>query len=598
MIQSIKKLIEILPPEERGRALYLIFLLILMAILEIIGIGSVMPFLTVISNPQIIHQNRWLAWAYNLFRFEDPQQFLFIAGFFALIIFLVKNAFELYLLWIQYRFIYRNNLKISVKLARSYFSMPYEFYLNSNTSNHRKNILSEVNIVVVKFLFPLLTLIAQILVAAFITILIFIVKPALAFVISAIMGVPYLIIYQLLKRKLSIFGLNRLEANKLRYKALDQSFGGIKDVKILGKESYFHNEFSRFQKLLTDNVRNIHIFNQLPKFLVESLVIGGLLVILLYMLNTGQNIIHIIPIIGLFAVSARRLMPAIRGIIVSMNTLRANKPAVDVLHSDFKHKKRFSKAVDINKKISDKLPFNNEIEIFNLSFSYEDRNDKAVNSINLKIKCKSAVAFVGPSGGGKTTLADLIMGLLEPQEGYIQVDGNTLNVHNIRSWCNNIGYVPQHIFLNDDTITRNIAYGLDKDEIDFSAVQNAARLAFLYDFVTTELPDGFETLIGEKGVRLSGGQRQRIGLARALYSNPEVLILDEATSSLDGITEANINKALNDLSGIKTLIIIAHRITTVKRCDNIYFIDKGKIIAEGTYKQLMQENKSFRAMAQ
>jgi len=598
MIKSIKKLIEILPSEERAKSVYLIFILIGMAILEIVGIGSVMPFLAVISNPQIIHQNKWLAWAYSLLNFENPQQFLFVTGFFALIVFLTKNAFELFMIWVQYRFIYRNNLKIAVKLAKSYFSMPYEFYLNTNTSNHRKNILSEVNIVVVKFLLPLLTLIAQILVAIFITALIFIVEPLLAFIISGIIGIPYLIIYQLLKRKLTILGLNRLEANKLRYKALDQSFGGIKDVKVLGKEAYFHKEFSRYQKLLTDNVRQIHIFNQIPRFLVESLVIGGLLVILLYMLNTGQNIRHIIPIFGLYAVSARRLMPAIRGVIVSLNTLRANEPAVDVLYNDFRNKERYSNAIQISNEISDKLPFKEEIKLCNMSYSYGRRTDKVIKNINLKIKCKSSVAFVGPSGGGKTTLADLIMGLLEPIDGYIKIDGNKLDKDNIRSWCRNIGYVPQQIFLNDDTVTRNIAYGIADNGIDFSAVENAAHLAFLSDFVERELPDGYETPIGEKGVRLSGGQRQRIGLARALYNNPEVLILDEATSSLDGITEANINKALNELSGKKTLIIIAHRITTVKGCDVIYFIDKGQLVAEGTYEKLMRENQKFRAMAQ
>ena len=233
-----------------------------------------------------------------------------------------------------------------------------------------------------------------------------------------------------------------------------------------------------------------------------------------------------------------------------------------------------------------------------MSYSYDNRSDKAANSINLKIKCKSSVAFVGPSGGGKTTLADLIMGLLEPQDGHIQIDGNKLSNHNIRNWCNNIGYVPQQIFLNDDTVTRNIAYGIADDKIDFTAVEKAAHLAFLQDFVLKELPDGFDTIIGEKGVRLSGGQRQRIGLARALYHNPEVLILDEATSNLDGITEANINKALNELSGKKTIVIIAHRITTVKKCDIIYFIDKGEIVAQGTYEKLMHENIKFRAMAQ
>jgi ABC-type multidrug transport system fused ATPase/permease subunit len=270
---------------------------------------------------------------------------------------------------------------------------------------------------------------------------------------------------------------------------------------------------------------------------------------------------------------------------------------VDVLYNDFRTKERYSDAIKISNEISDKLPFREEVKLCSMSYSYDRRSDRAIKNINLKIKCKSSVAFVGPSGGGKTTLADLIMGLLKPLDGYIQIDGNKLDRGNIRSWCNNIGYVPQQIFLNDDTVTRNIAYGVADDGIDFSAVENAAHLAFLHDFVEGELPDGYETPIGEKGVRLSGGQRQRIGLARALYNNPEVLILDEATSNLDGITEANINKALNELSGKKTIIIIAHRITTVKGCDIIYFIDKGRVVAEGTYAKLMKENQKFRAMA-
>jgi ABC-type multidrug transport system fused ATPase/permease subunit len=366
----------------------------------------------------------------------------------------------------------------------------------------------------------------------------------------------------------------------------------------LGKEAYFYNEFSRYQKLLTENISKIHIFNQLPRLLVETLAIGGLLIILLYILNTGENIRHIIPIFGLYAVSARRLMPAIRGIIVSANSLRANQPALDILYNDFKNKKRYFNADMFSDKISGKMPFGNEIKLCQLSFSYGDRSENAIEKIDLKIQCKSSIAFVGPSGGGKTTLADLIMGLLEPQEGFIQVDNLKITRGNIRQWCNNIGYVPQQIFLNDDTVTRNIAYGISDDEIDFAAIESAARLAYIHTFVMQDLPDGFDTVIGEKGVRLSGGQRQRIGLARALYHNPEVLILDEATSSLDGITEANINKALNELSGKKTLILIAHRITTVKKCDIIYFIEKGRLVAHGNYHELMKENPKFRAMAQ
>jgi ABC-type multidrug transport system fused ATPase/permease subunit len=291
-------------------------------------------------------------------------------------------------------------------------------------------------------------------------------------------------------------------------------------------------------------------------------------------------------------------MPAIRGIIVSLNTLRANQPALDVLYRDFKNKESYADTLVFSNRTVDKLPFKYEIKLCNMSYSYNQRSDKAIENINLEIKCKSSVAFVGPSGGGKTTLADLIMGLLEPNEGFIKIDGHKLTKDNIKNWCSNIGYVPQQIFLNDDTVTRNIAYGIADDEIDFKAVENAAHLSFLHNFVMDELLDEFNTVIGEKGVRLSGGQRQRIGLARALYHNPEVLILDEATSSLDGITEANINKALNDLSGKKTLIIIAHRITTVKRCDIIYFIEKGKIVAQGNYEKLMMENPKFRAMAQ
>ena len=597
MMRSLKHLVEILPSEERPKSLYLIFMLIVMAVLEVIGIGSIMPFLAVISNPQIIHENKWLAWAYSTLGFADTRRFLFVTGFFTLGIFLVKNGFNAWVVWVQYRFAYRNNYKLAVKLTRAYFSMPYDFFLDTNTSNHRKNILSEVNNVIAKFLIPLIALIAQALVALFIVALIVLVDPLLALMVTLILGVPYLIIYQLLKRTITTLGLKRLDANKFRYKALDQSFGGIKDVKILGKEAYFQKEFSKHQKILTDSVGKMHFFNEIPRFIVESLAIGGLLTILLYMLGRDQSMQQIIPVFGLYAVSARRLMPALRSVVSSMNSLRANQPALELLYGDFKGKEEYLEDSAKRRSGTRKLTLEKELELSDLSFSYSSQKDEVIHHIDLKIAANSAVALVGPSGGGKTTLADIIMGLLEPKTGCMQVDGKKIDAGNIAQWRQNIGYVPQQIYLNDDTVTRNVAYGIPDAEIDFERVKKATRLAAIYDFVVNELPEGFETAIGEKGIRLSGGQRQRIGLARALYNNPDVLILDEATSSLDGITEASISKALNQLAGKKTLIIIAHRITTVKRCDMIYFIDKGRIIDRGTYDELMNKSTQFQAMS-
>ena len=599
MLTAIKKLLALLSAREKIH-LYFIFIgLVCMAFIEMAGIASIMPFMAVVSNPDIIHTNQWLKAVYDFFEFQDTQNFLFFLGLIVLGMLLLSNGFKAMMSWLMLRF--DNNLHYSLarKLLAEYLNRPYSFFLNRNTADMGKNILTEARVVVSGVLSPGMQFLSSSLTALFILALLVIIDPLLAFTIAAVLGGTYAAIYSLARGKLTRIGQEQVMANLNKYKIAGEALSGIKDLKVLGREREFLKQFSIHAKKHACNNILAGVISQLPRYALESIAFGGILLIVLYFLGADQEITRMVPLLALYAFAGYRLLPALQQIFAGVSNVRFGLASLNVLYRDLiEEKSHPDPEYCLSKQnILPPLPFNSQLELSEICFQYPGANETALKNINLSIIPNTTVGLVGSTGSGKTTMVDLILGLLQPVSGKMLVDGNEINLDNLARWQCNLGYVPQHIFLCDDTVIKNIAFGVPDSDINMEDVLRSARIANLHEFVQTELPKGYETEIGERGIRLSGGQRQRIGIARALYRDPSVLIMDEATSALDGVTEKAVMEALHTLSGEKTIILIAHRLTTVKDCDMSYHLEHGRIINQGTYAELQKTSKWFHAVA-
>ena len=403
------------------------------------------------------------------------------------------------------------------------------------------------------------------------------------------LGIAYLLIFNLVKKYLSLAGKKRLKNNEKRFIAVSEAFGAIKEVKVGGLEEIYIKSFSIPAQLYAKTQAFSAVIAQLPRYILEAISFGGILLIILYMMMQTGNFYNSLPIISLYVFAGYRLIPALQKIYSSLTQLAFAGPSLEKLYSDLMNLNQYNKSMN-----EDILTFNKDITLSNITYNYPNASRRALENINLTIFAKSTSGFVGSTGCGKTTVVDIILGLLEPNKGTIKVDGKIIAEQNLRNWQSSIGYVPQQIYLSDDTIAANIAFGLESEYIDQNTIEKVSKIANLHEFVTNELPKQYQTIIGERGIRLSGGQRQRIGIARALYRNPKLLILDEATSALDNETEKLVIRAINNLSKDITIILIAHRLNTVKNCNIIFQLDKGKLKNKGTFEELINDDSQFR----
>jgi len=417
----------------------------------------------------------------------------------------------------------------------------------------------------------------------------------------ATIGLTYAMIYWKLRRYLERIGEKRIELNQKRFQISQEAFGGIKEVKAAGLESGYLSSFRKASVTYAKYKAHVGIISILPGFIIQIIAFGGMLIILMFLLITHKgSLLEVMPFMGMLAFSSVRLLPIISVVYQSLTKMKSGKPALDLLYKDMFEaipEDVGQSTVNIQSGVFP-TKFSNCLELNQVEYTYPKSQTPALKSVNLKIEANTTVGFVGLTGAGKTTVVDLILGLLLPQKGRLIVDGIPITNGNITSWQQMFGYVPQYIFLADDTITGNIAFGVKAKQVDHAAVVRAAKIAELHEFVKSDLEDGYDTLVGERGVRLSGGQRQRIGIARALYRNPNILILDEATSSLDNMTERAVMSAIHTLSGKKTIVLIAHRLSTVRNCDIIFLMDQGELIAQGTFEELLCNSKSFEKMVE
>lgn len=589
MIATVRKIFSLFTPQDRRSLWILVSVLIITAVTETLGVASILPFMAIITRPEIITGGGMLTALYDGLGFQSDASFLVAIGVATLLALLVTNTLSAVANWMVFRFTYLQAHKLSTRLLSSYLGQPYAYFLERNSSVLSKNVIAEVKRVNVGVMLPALQVMAKLVVTLLMVAMLLAFDPLLALSIASVVSVAYAAIYLAVRRQLKIRGREATVASEECHRLASESFSGIKDIKISGREGEFVRRFFSPSLQMARNFAAADAVSLLPKHVLETIAFGGILVVALYVLTRNEPG-SVIPTMTLYAFAGYRLMPALQQIYSGLTVIRYNTSALDIVCADLRD--RESEQWD---SLADPVPFKREISIENLGFSYAD-GEPILRNASIKIARNTTVAITGQSGAGKTTLIDILMGLLEPTSGRMLVDGIVVEESNVRGWQRNIGYVPQQIYLSDDSIAANIAFGVSADSIDWSAVERAAHLAQLGGLVST-LPLGLNTVIGERGVRLSGGQRQRIGIARALYCDPPVLILDEATSALDNVTEGAIMESIRQLAHRKTIVIIAHRLSTVQECDVIHLLEAGSVTASGSYDDLVAESPGFRALA-
>jgi ABC-type multidrug transport system fused ATPase/permease subunit len=587
-------ILKLLTGKEKSRLAIIFIAQLITGFIELVGIGSIGPFISLISNQQMIHQNQYLNLVYTRFNFTSDRDFIILFGILVIACIVVSNLVIAVVTTVNVYYSEKKRYSITMRLFEQYLRQPYIFFLDHNSAMLMRN-LDNVNRFISDILTNILNLVSCSIISLFIIGLLIFLNPLLALIVSAVLGVMYSAIFGALRNFLNKRGKEQQHYLFLRFKYMTEAFGGIKDIKILKKERVFLERL-RFPLLkYARNDANKMAVNELPRFLIESTAIGGMVLVILVMIISGSKIEQFLPILTIYAFGAYRLLPLLQRIFRASTTIKYSFPVVETLYNDLATLPAGGKLL-YDKEIA-ALPFNSEIRLKDISFSYPNARRFIINNINLAIKHNTSIAFVGPTGCGKTTLVDIILRLLIPQGGSLSIDGTIIDEGNSANWQKNLGYVPQSIYLTEDSIKNNIAFGVPPEEINMETVIRAAALANIHDFISGELEQGYESSVGERGVKLSGGQRQRIGIARAVYHNPSVLIFDEATSALDNLTENAVMDAIQTMGHKKTIIIIAHRITTVKNCDTIYLMENGAITDSGNFGELYAKNAMFRKMA-
>jgi ABC-type bacteriocin/lantibiotic exporter with double-glycine peptidase domain len=573
-------------------------MVVLMGAAQVVGVGSIAPFVSVLVNPESAQTNPGLSWAFEGLNFESTDSFLLFLGLVVIAAVIMANALLALTQWALIRFGTALQYRLSRRLLEAYLGQPYATFLNRNSADTAKNVLAEIESLTTGVVMPLLRMVAFSVAGIFLLATLFWVNALLTITVIAVLGGGYAIAYLSVRGTLGRAGARRLNANTARYKAVTEAFGGIKELKVLGRESALVGQFDGPARQFAGATCTHQLVTMLPTYILQVLAVGVVILIALFLMGSnGETIEDTAPLLAIYVLAAQRLVPFLMQIYLTASQIRFFGATVDTVYEDLVQASQTRPSELDAASNENRLPFRGELRLDQVSFAYSDTTKPAVQDVTLSIPFRSFVAFVGMTGAGKTTLVDIILGLLQPSGGTLSVDGTVLDGTVLRAWQNNLGYVPQDIYLADDSIAANIAFGIAPQDRKMQAIENAARIANIHDFVSDELPEGFDTLVGERGVRLSGGQRQRIGIARALYHDPEVLVLDEATSNLDQGTERAVHTAIEQAAKAKTVIMIAHRLSTTRHCDALYLFDKGRLVDSGDYETLLVSSDRFRAMS-
>jgi len=597
MIDIFRKLFSLLSGRERKRFAALAVLLVFVALAEIFGLSSLLVLLNVLAEPDNIADSRALSSIYDTLGFETTFNFQIFLSITAFLLILAAQLIKTGGAYALTRFAVWRGYSISSQLLSAYLRRPYTSFISGNSADISRSVLNEVDALVNLVLTPGLKMLSGSILAIGIFIFLLVLDPVITLMAVFMIGGGYALLYLGLRNTLHRLGEQARTGNKSRFRLVQEAAGGFKEMKLLGLEGAYIRRFVQAAAVFADAVALSQILREAPRYIMEALVFAVLLSAVLVMLfQNGGDISAAVPILGTFGFSVLKLLPALQQIYYGVASIRNGKPYLEAIYRDSKTSEVETLGNHTNTDTTSPLSLRSLLDIRNVNYTYPNHDRTALKNLSLSIPARSTVGIVGGSGAGKTTLVDLILGLLTPQLGEIFVDGTQVVKDNLPSWRRSIGYVPQSIFLADSTIAENIAFGIPLEEVDLTAVERAAKLAALHDFVMTDLPNGYQTHVGERGVRLSGGQRQRIGIARALYHDPELLVLDEATSALDNLTEQAVMDAIHNIGHEKTIILIAHRLSTVADCDRILLLEKGTIVSEGTYDELLENSDDFRRM--
>ncbi|MBL1293406.1 MAG: ABC transporter ATP-binding protein [Thiotrichales bacterium] len=567
---TVRKIWALLTSDERRSAVILLGLMFVGMLLETLGVGLVIPALVLLTQADVAHDYQPILQMLG----NPSQQTLVIGGMLVLVVvYLIKAFFLAILAWRQTRFAFNVQAHLSQRLFALYLRQPYTFHLQRNSAQLIRNIINEVSQFTFSGIIPGMLLLTESLVLLGLCSLLIYVEPLGALIVVSVLGTAAWGFHQFTRDHITRWGAARQYHEGLRIQHLQQGLGGVKDVKLLGREAEFLEQYHEH------NVHGARVgqlqttLQQLPRLWLELLAVSGLAILVISMLAQNRALDAILPTLGLFAAAAFRLMPSVNRVLGAVQALRYGLAGIDTLYKEVMLDK--SEIAAVNNTATN---FSVALELNQVFYTYSGAEKSALKNISLTIQRGESVGFIGASGAGKSTLVDVLLGLLSPEMGEVRMDGKDIQA-NLRNWQDQIGYVPQSIFLIDDTLRRNVAFGLSDEQIDDAAVQRAIQAAQLEEFVFSQ-PDGLETHVGERGIRLSGGQRQRIGIARALYHDPAVLVLDEATSSLDTATENDVMEAVRVLHGRKTILIVAHRLATVEHCDRLYRLEQGVLVEE------------------
>nr|WP_297456566.1 ABC transporter ATP-binding protein [uncultured Halomonas sp.] len=607
MLKSLKEFFSLLTSEQRKKLWRLQILVVLMAFAEIAGVVSIGPFMALVGDMDQLQGQGWIADLYRASGAATPADFLIWVGVGVLVILTLAALVSMITIWRLSLYGARVGVELGDRLYNHYMHQPWVFHASGNSSLLTNQITQECQRMTIRIINPLMLMNAKLTMAFFMLLAIFIYDPVVAIAGLVLFIVAYLLLYVTVRRRLIANGRAISRSQTQRYKLLVEGFGGIKDVLVLGRQKIFTDRFTRASGRFATAQGTNQALSQAPRYAMELVAFGSVIFLVLYLLSAHRgNVANIMPILSVYALAGFKLLPAFQQVYSSISQIRGDLAAFDAVRDDLrasaivktttKADKADEVALGTDETTHRKAP-QRSIALRDVTFQYPGKKETALDGLSMEIPINQVIGLVGASGSGKSTTIDLLLGLIRPSGGQLLIDGQPLMDDDIRAWQNILGFVPQNIFLTDASIRENIAFGLPPESIDDELVKQSATLAHLDDLLG-ELPDGLDTRVGERGVQLSGGQRQRIGIARALYNDAEVLVLDEATSALDGITEKLVMDAVHDFSGKKTIIIVAHRLATVKQCDCIYLMHRGRVIDSGRYEDLLRSNDTFKRMVE
>lgn len=586
--KSLQQVNRLLIKEEKIAGVKLVLLVMIMGVLDVVGVASVLPFMSIAADPSFVESNETLLKIYNFLEFDDHKRFVMFAGICVIVLIAISTFVKLGTTYALYKYTYSREHSISVRLLSGYLNQPYSWYLNQHSSELSKSVLADVREVIARNILTIFTICSNTFQIILIVTLLIIVDPATAITAFLFFGFIYTSLYFFVKGVLDNVGSERLSANSSRFKTSTEIFALIKEMKVLGKENFYLSSFANATKKFVDKEIVAQSISALPKFLIEMVIFTSLISIVLINLADDATLNSIIPVMALYAFAVYRLVPALQVVFANISLFRTSAPVLNLISEKYSQL-NVSNTFDDS---SSRINLHSEITFKEVNFRYPKAEKVALEKISLQIPANNIVGIIGSTGSGKTTLIDVLLGLLTPTQGAIHVDGEKICKDNIRQWQRCIGYVPQYISLVDASISANIALGVDPSNLKMDDVVSAAKIANIHDFIISELEDGYDTKVGDKGVRLSGGQRQRLGIARALYNKPNILVLDEATSALDGQTEKVVMDAVNNLGRKLTLVIIAHRLSTLAKADIVYKLEKGRICSHGSYEVMCKTENS------